>query len=374
MKKDHLSSFQDTEKAYGGRKTYEEAKAAGRTKLNYHQWVQVRTPEFKRFFGGGEVDVQIDPASVSKLIDPDTGEPRVWYHGTVGRTLRDDNAEIIGKRTNDFSHFDPKFSNSSSMTGVPESVFAFSSSPSAASTYAGQYDVNGWDTPESEAEGTRLWDAGDLRRASDYQMQHYGIVDITFDDGGNIMPVYLSAQNPLIVDAKGASWKNIPWKNVTTNTNVLAGYARAKGHDALIVRNVRDQATGTEKATPADTIFVFKPTQIKSAIANNGEFSLSNENICDRTSVLIANGREPGEQRKAQAKAQSRTLTREEYEIALDLFLEQKKNKPEMNLQKLAAIRTGIKKAIDEKVGKNPTKGNSTPRKPTSKDKQDLER
>jgi hypothetical protein len=84
--------------------------------------------------------------------------------------------------------------------------------------------------------------------------------------------------------------------------------------------------------------------------------------------------REPGKQKKEQLKARPRTFTREEYEIALNLFLEQKKNEPGMNPQKLGAIRTSIEKAIDEKVGKNPTKESNTPRKPTNKNKQDLER
>jgi len=43
-----------TERAYGGREAYDAAKAAGRTKLNFVQWVQVRTPRFKRWFGDWE--------------------------------------------------------------------------------------------------------------------------------------------------------------------------------------------------------------------------------------------------------------------------------------------------------------------------------
>ena len=43
--------FRAVERVYGGREAYERAKAAGRTKLNYRQWVQVRTPAFKRWFG-----------------------------------------------------------------------------------------------------------------------------------------------------------------------------------------------------------------------------------------------------------------------------------------------------------------------------------
>jgi hypothetical protein len=40
-------SFRETEWAYSGKPAYEKAKAAGRTKLNYRQWVRVRTKAFK---------------------------------------------------------------------------------------------------------------------------------------------------------------------------------------------------------------------------------------------------------------------------------------------------------------------------------------
>jgi hypothetical protein len=46
--------FAETEKAIGGKPAYEKAKAAGKTKLNYGQWVQVRTPAFKAWFGDWE--------------------------------------------------------------------------------------------------------------------------------------------------------------------------------------------------------------------------------------------------------------------------------------------------------------------------------
>ena len=47
-------SFAATEKACGGRVAYDRAKAAGKTKLTYGQWVQVRTPKFKAWFGDWE--------------------------------------------------------------------------------------------------------------------------------------------------------------------------------------------------------------------------------------------------------------------------------------------------------------------------------
>lgn len=68
----------ETERAYGGRAAYDKAKAEGKTKLTYGQWVQVRTPNFKRWFG----DWENDPANASKVVDSETGEPLVVYHGS----------------------------------------------------------------------------------------------------------------------------------------------------------------------------------------------------------------------------------------------------------------------------------------------------
>lgn len=46
--------YRETERVYGGRAAYDKAKADGRTKLTYGQWVQVRTPNFKKWFGDWE--------------------------------------------------------------------------------------------------------------------------------------------------------------------------------------------------------------------------------------------------------------------------------------------------------------------------------
>ena len=70
--------FAATAQQYGGEAAYEQAKAAGQTELDYRQWVQVRTPSFKAWFG----DWQNDPKNASKVVNPKTGEPLVVYHGT----------------------------------------------------------------------------------------------------------------------------------------------------------------------------------------------------------------------------------------------------------------------------------------------------
>ena len=60
---------------------YQQAVSAGRTELNEQQWYQVRSPQFKAWFG----DWENDPANASKIINPRTGEPLVVYHGTAGK-------------------------------------------------------------------------------------------------------------------------------------------------------------------------------------------------------------------------------------------------------------------------------------------------
>ena len=133
--RDGARQFRDTERAYGGREAYNAAKAAGKTKLNYHQWVQVRTPNFKQWFG----DWESSPESASQVTDPSTGEPMVVYHGTQA----------------DFDVVDP--SASRRMPGF-------------------------WTTP-----GRRV--------ASTYAAG--GVVDARiYASGANVMPVFVNARNP----------------------------------------------------------------------------------------------------------------------------------------------------------------------------------
>ena len=48
------------------------------TNLNERQWLQVRTSNFKNWFG----DWENDPANASKVVD-ENGEPLVVYHSTT---------------------------------------------------------------------------------------------------------------------------------------------------------------------------------------------------------------------------------------------------------------------------------------------------
>ena len=51
-------------------------------------------------------------------------------------------------------------------------------------------------------------------------------------------------ENPLTIDADGASWQNIPHNGDEYYANELAVMARDMGHDGLILRNVIDPSNG----------------------------------------------------------------------------------------------------------------------------------
>ena len=59
------AKFSRQPKVDNSKSAYESAKTAGETELTFHQWQQVRTPEFKAWFGDWENDP--DNASTSRL-------------------------------------------------------------------------------------------------------------------------------------------------------------------------------------------------------------------------------------------------------------------------------------------------------------------
>lgn len=65
---------------YQGSKQWMKAPNGKDTNLTEQQWLQVRTPEFKNWFG----DWENDPKNASEVLD-ENGEPKVVYHGTAAQ-------------------------------------------------------------------------------------------------------------------------------------------------------------------------------------------------------------------------------------------------------------------------------------------------
>ena len=105
--------------------------------------------------------------------------------------------------------------------------------------------------------------------------------DFAGGDPEYVMPVYLSLQKPLEIDAKGTGWTEF-------NDEIVAA-AKGGEYDGVILRNLSDTMGLTDVTNPVSDVYVaFEPTQIKSAIANNGDFDPTNPNIDQQVADPIA--------------------------------------------------------------------------------------
>ncbi|MGY4674234.1 LPD3 domain-containing protein [Ursidibacter arcticus] len=218
-----LSQYQDessdnsTRYSKADRSTYEQAKANGETELTFEQYQQVRTPEFKAWFG----DWENDPENASKVINPKTGEPLVVYHGS--------NA--------DFSVFEK----------TQETDYGWYGE--------GYYFTQDRDIADSYADMAVLERGGN--------QTNYG--------------VYLNLRNPNYVNLSNGSLvtnKNSISAKETTNN------LKSQGFDGVVVfENVSGKAQGKTPYNFAEEVVAFDSNQIKSATDNNGEFSPNNDDI-----------------------------------------------------------------------------------------------
>lgn len=109
-------------------------------------------------------------------------------------------------------------------------------------------------------------------------------VDSVRDYGVNVIPVYLSFQSPLVVDAEGRSFKAV----VAT---ALRRAAAAAKYDSVVIRNVIDaHVEGPDEAlsTPATTYIAIDPRQVKSAIGNSGLYATDSHDFGDRLVAQVA--------------------------------------------------------------------------------------
>lgn len=99
-----LSEIASVRKQYEGTKDWMKAPNGSNTKLNEKQWLQVRTPAFKEWFG----DWENDPSNASKVVD-ENGEPKIMYHGSpIGQTFNifkgDDNGSIYTSDSREYAN------------------------------------------------------------------------------------------------------------------------------------------------------------------------------------------------------------------------------------------------------------------------------
>ena len=206
----------DTLKAPNGQKS----------NLTEKQWHQVRTPEFKAWFG----DWENDPKNASKVVD-ENGEPLVVYHGTNAH-FNSFSEEKLGKSTN-----------------VEWCNFGF------------------FFTPDSEL-------ASKFTKGKRWSMDGY-----KYKRGSNVIQTFLSISNPLHVKI----YEALPLSNIKGSVVKFKQDAIKNNYNGVILGTWEDSFGTNDKTGELGNpqYIVFNPNQIKSAISNNGEFSIKNNNISE---------------------------------------------------------------------------------------------
>lgn len=95
-------------------------------------------------------------------------------------------------------------------------------------------------------------------------------------EGGNVLPVALRYKNPMVYDFAGSSYRDQSYSD-------LIDQAMAGGHDALIMKNTYDPASGPSKLI--DVGAVFSPDQIRSRFA---AFNPFRKDVATATAMGVA--------------------------------------------------------------------------------------
>lgn len=194
---------------------YNQVKSKGETELTFKQWQQVRSPEFKDWFG----DWENDPENASKVVNPKTGEPLVVYHGT--------NVE--------FTSFDKMKAGSGNDKGLRGKGFYLSPNPMTAANY-------GKNVIDEFVSIRNPFNPFDFKTKSD-------------------IASYLNIDEDIF-----SFTQDVEFKVYQSYSGTLSSAIKDAGHDGVIYLKRQE-------------VIAFEPNQIKSATDNTGAFSKENDDI-----------------------------------------------------------------------------------------------
>lgn len=240
--------FDATAKKYGGTAAWMQAKAAGKTVLDYRAWVQVRTPRFLLWYG----DWLNGQTPNTLTLNRKTGEPREFYRGVA---------------SNYFKAFN---------TGKGRSFFT--DSRKMAETY-----------------GSKVYPVF-LRSPKPYVVEGKGNVwgKLPLDEATEPAPGKTGSTDSIVNYAFGKGYQTVVFHDIIDNvSNNQKGVH--KPADVIVVSNVRDAKSSTansgEFSDNADTTDIFNaPGDLQ--FSENPEAPVDNDvkqNNRTATSTLITN-------------------------------------------------------------------------------------
>jgi hypothetical protein len=204
------------------------------SKLTENQYKQVRTPEFKAWFG----DWENDPANASKVLD-ENGEPAVYYHGTPIGTPEFD---AFSKGNRKYVFFSPSIDFAESFASGYGRIFP---------VYINARKV--FNPSElSKEEGDKIFNA--VQKSYRKELGWMAFPEEAADDQAYRFMDELTSK-------KDDNW-------IRVEAPVINDYINKNGYDAIYVREIG-----------VNNIGITDENQVKSATANVGTFSTQDNRI-----------------------------------------------------------------------------------------------
>lgn len=312
---DEANSIVERAKADG---TFMKAPNGKPSNLNERQWAQVRTSSFKNWFG----DWEKEPSSSSKVID-ENGEPLVVYHGgpyrfyefdksKMGRTTQAESAKR-GFFFTDSRSLADLFAEGAADGSINEAELidyikrelsikpdedikrffdAYKESDLAYEEFLEEND--GYSDYDFLRGYVYEYIPTDVEKSSERELMVNYILDSIekeiwsgwFDSGsaiskklssmdiewGHTEPVFLNLRNPIVDDIKRDYYNEGESKNPMAP---VMDSARRLKRDGVIFTGIYEEGRYQKEIQ----YVVFEPNQIKTAVDNNGEFSVDNDDI-----------------------------------------------------------------------------------------------
>lgn len=253
-----------------------EAPNGKRSNLTEQQWLQVRTPAFKQWFG----DWENDPVNASKILD-ENGEPLVLYHGAksdfwvfdMSRSVPQRNEGMMGMFFTD---------NAKTAAGYTVDLRKEVAVVKAKEDLVKINSEFGFKRRQLEVENKTGDEIQELTKKEFETMKAAELkLKATIADAFNnaydnaesrTKAVFVNSQMPFEQDADGKSF-------LAVNKKAAERYFVDGVYDGIVNNNVLDDANANHSVGAAKVVISFDATNIKSATDNTGTFSKTNDDI-----------------------------------------------------------------------------------------------
>lgn len=273
--------YAEVEAKYRGTDQWMKAPNGQPTQLSERQWIQVRTPSFKNWFGDWEAFAgkqggvwSDDKGEVSKVVD-DNGEPLVVYHGTTKGGFSEFKTPG-GKVRGDLGIFT-----------TPNLEMAKTYNKRGRSKEIEFADmerepIEGGDTPGYYASFVNIRKPYETDFAgAHWNGERPGKWVVVDEEGATQLDKFGNEFFDMFDDANEFAKENggevEPAPDHWETTDSAVREARSNRNDGAIIRSVIDDGGGYSSYIdePSDVFVALNPNQLKSATQNTGEFSKS---------------------------------------------------------------------------------------------------